>query len=194
MDDRQNAEVRDSLVAQFLQGQSGVAALFIDDCTCAPGYWKLVAGLGIKAPKVSTFSIPNERTGKVYKLDGAQIQDSGDLSRIAHNLATQVGIKPIIRRLTTKEIAKFWVVIPFDIEEPLFVVEAGSRQIVLCLRRTEGGQNWRVWWVDALTEYDYGEGPTHEDTPKAPNQAPTTTAVMPHAALRVAPAVVVAHL
>jgi hypothetical protein len=136
MDDKQNAEVRDFLAAQFSRGQSGVAELFADECMCAPGYWKLVAGLGIKAPKINAFSVPNGRTGKTYKMDGAQIQDSSDLSLISKYLAAQVGTDPSIRRLTSKEIAKFWVVVPFDIQEPVFVAESGSRQFVVCLKQS----------------------------------------------------------
>jgi hypothetical protein len=157
MDDKQNADVREFLAGQFLRGEVGVSELFIADCTCAPGYWRLVAPSGIESPQVRTFSVPNERTKKTYKLDGAQLKARSDLRAIARHLASEVGSKPIIRRLTTMEIARFWIVIPFDIEEPLFVVESSKRSLVLCLRRAADAQKWHVWWIDALSEYDYGE-------------------------------------
>ena len=172
MDDKENAEVRDFLVGKFLRGNSGVAELFTNECMCAPGYWKLVAGIGIKAPKINSFSVPNEHTGKLYKLDGAQIHEPGDLSRISQYLVTNLNTQPTIRRLTSTEIGRFWVVVPFDIEEPLFVVESDHRrQFVLCLQKVDSEHKWRVWWIDALAEYDWGQAPTQGGTNQAPRQS-----------------------
>jgi hypothetical protein len=167
MDDKENAEVREFLAGKFLHGKSGVAELFTNECMCAPGYWKLVAGIGIKAPKINSFSVPNERTGKVYKMDGAQIHEPSDLGRISQYLVTNVNTQPTIRRLTSTEIGRLWVVVPFDIEEPLFVIESDHRQFVLCLRKVDGEQKWRVWWIDALGEYEWGRAPAEPDTNQA---------------------------
>jgi hypothetical protein len=183
MDDKQNAEVRDFLAAQFHQGQSGVAELFVSECMCAPGYWRLVAGFGIKAPKIKAFSVPNERTGKVYIMNGAQIQDSEDLNQISQDLAMQVGTEPTIRRLTTKEIAKFWVIVPFNIEEPLFVVESGNKQFVVCLKKRDSGNKWRIWWIDALNEYDWGQGSPQGAIEQSPKQASQTLSSWPFCGL-----------
>jgi len=176
IDDKRNAEVRAYVAARFLKGQSGVSELFEGECTCAPGFWRLVKGLGIKSPKLEVFTIPNERTGKVYNENGAQIQDPGDLNKMADYLATQVGVKPTVRRLTSKEIDRFWVVIPFEIEEPLFIVESNGKAFVLCLRQSKNDQKWRIWWVDALGEYNYGERPTHDGI-KLEKPVPATNSV-----------------
>jgi hypothetical protein len=39
-----------------------------------------------------------------------------------------LGQKPVVRRPTREEIALLWSTIPFDLEDPLFVVEIGGAQ------------------------------------------------------------------
>ena len=156
MDDAQLAEIRELLLARFARGQSGVSELFRDECMCAPGYWQLIASSGIVAPQLRNFEIPNRHSGKSYNLDGAHLEDRNDLGVLARNVASELGRTPRIRRLSTDEIARFWVVVPFDIEEPVFMLESTSRKVVACLKNIGPGE-WRIWWIDSLTQYDYGE-------------------------------------
>jgi hypothetical protein len=158
IDDKLDAAIRASLAAKFQQGESAVEELFRAACTCAPGYWRIVAGSGcVKHPTVTVFSVPNRKTGIEYKLDGAKIEDPEDLHRIGQHFASAVGKTPVIRRLTTTEISQMWVVVPFDIEEPVYLLENGSRHFVICLSKDVAADSYRIWWVDILTEYDYGE-------------------------------------
>ena len=89
------------------------------------------------------------------------------MHRIAQLFASSVGKTPVIRRLTTTEISQLWVVIPFDIEEPVYLLENGSRHFVICLNKDASTDNYRIWWVDVLTEYDYGQ----------PNKVPRPTPI-----------------
>ena len=190
MDDGQLAEVRTLLVGDFARGQGGVGELFKDECTCAPGYWRLVRS-GMVAPHMESFAIPNRLSGKTYNLVGAQLKDPRDLKTLSASVSGDLGETPTIRRLSTKEIAQFWVVVPFDIVEPVFVVEGLSRKLVLCLKKTNRS-GWRIWWVDALTEYDWGRGRKNAERP---NQLPeaTPTAVTPAAIAPAAPLALAAH-
>jgi hypothetical protein len=154
LEDTQLAGVRRFLLGHFARGEAGVGELFTHECMCAPGYWCLVRS-GMVAPKLQNFSIPNNRSGKTYDLTGADLKDPQDLKALSASVAADIGKTPAIRRLSTKEIAQLWVVVPFDIEEPVFVVESQSRRLVLCLKSTTPSE-WRIWWIDALTEYDWG--------------------------------------
>jgi hypothetical protein len=156
MDDAQLAQVREFVVSHFDRGESGVSELFSAECMCAPGYWRRVASPTIVAPQLKNFSIPNRHTGKTYNLDGARLEERSDLKILSRNVASDAGRAPTVRRLSTGEIARLWVVIPFDIEEPLFVVECPARKLVVCLK-SAGPAGWRIWWIDAPGEYDYGE-------------------------------------
>ena len=161
LDDKLDATIRASLAAKFQQGEPAVAELFRGACTCAPGYWRLAASVdGVRHATVTKFSVPNRKTGIEYKLDGAKIEDPEDLHRIAQHFTSSVGKTPVIRRLTTTEISQLWVVVPFDIEEPVYLLENGSRHFVVCLSKDAAVESYRIWWVDILTEYDYGDSKT----------------------------------
>lgn len=156
MDDARLAKVREFLAVRFAKGEAGVSELFHEECMCAPGYWRLLGRPGTAAPELVKFSIPNRRSGKTYELEGAHLKDGRDLKVLAAKITTELGRKPSVRRLTSKEIARFWIVVPFEIEEPVFMFEGASQTLVVCLKATPSG-GWRIWWIDALAEYDYGE-------------------------------------
>ena len=76
IDDKLDAAIRASLAAKFQQGESAIAELFRGACTCAPGYWRVVASAGgVKHATVTMFSVPSGKTGITYKLDGAKVED-----------------------------------------------------------------------------------------------------------------------
>ena len=68
--------------------------------------------------------------------------------------ARDIGPKPVIRRLTTDEIALFWTIYPFDIEEPVYAIVNGNRCFVLCLMKNEKLSQYEVSWLDELTAYN----------------------------------------
>jgi hypothetical protein len=141
------------------------------------------------APIVTPLSIPDRKTGIIYRLKGAKLTAPADLQRLAQQFSSELGTTPRIRRLTTAEIEKFWTIIPFDnIHEPVYILENGSRQLLACIRDIGGPAGCRVWWVDALNEYDFGE-----KTSSNQRLEPTPASVMPAANAPRAPSSGAAH-
>lgn len=54
-----------------------------------------------------------------------------------------------IRRLAPEELAAFWSMIPFDIEEPIFIVESPSNKTLVLFT---GSDNPRIMWIDEFRE------------------------------------------
>ena len=156
IDDKLDSSLRTALAAQFAQGAVGVVDLFHIPCVCAPGYWKELSAADVssfKQPVPSHFSIQNRTTGVKDKLDGATLRDSEDLANLARHFSHDVGLKPIIRRMTTDELVLFWVIYPFDVEEPVYVIQNGKGRFVLCLTKVEKTSEFYASWLDDLTAY-----------------------------------------
>jgi hypothetical protein len=51
--------------------------------------------------------------------------------------------KPVIRKLTPEELALYWFSIPYDIEEPVFIVEMGEKHILVDL-----DDKHRAVWIE----------------------------------------------
>ena len=154
IDDKVDAEMRASLAAKFQQGEAEAVELFKLPCILAPGYWKSIAGSDCVQHRIpSTFSVPDAKTGVKVKLEGATTKDAEDWRRIAQRFAADVGKSPVIRRLTTDEVRLMWTVVPFDIEEPVYVLENGPHRFVIILMKDVGANTSCVWWVDDLAGY-----------------------------------------
>jgi hypothetical protein len=158
IDDKLDAAIRASLAAKFQQGEVAVTELFQGPCLFAPGYWGIVADSGcIRHPIPTSFSVPNLKTGVKAKLKGATTKDPEDLHRIAQHFSSDVGKTPVIRRLTTDELSQMWAVVPFDLEEPIYVLENGTHRFVICLMKGSSADTYGIWWVDDLAEYDHAK-------------------------------------
>jgi len=53
-----------------------------------------------------------------------------------------------VRQADTKEIAYYWATIPFDIEEPLLVIDAGETKILVNF--TSKNNKLRIFWIDIV--------------------------------------------
>jgi len=156
MDDKQETEFREHLALSFQDGQLKVQSLFKGVCICAPGYWsslKMSLAGKIKNPATSSFVVPDTRTGKSSKLEGATIEDQEDLQLLSEQFAKDVGTKPVVRRLNPEEISLFWALIPFDIEEPVCILEVGSRRYLASFVKDTKSAEYHILWLDELSQY-----------------------------------------
>jgi hypothetical protein len=62
--------------------------------------------------------------------------------------------KPTVRRPTQLEIAVLWSMIPFDLKDPLFVVEIGGHNLIVVLSPEER----TVLWIDDLAGVSFEPG------------------------------------
>lgn len=75
------------------------------------------------------------------------------MQALALCFATDVGKSPVIRKLNEKELNVYWSMIPFDIEEPVYVLEAGSKRFLLDLKKDEKTAGYYAFWIDELSSY-----------------------------------------
>lgn len=101
---------------------TGENKIFGDFLMMFPGAWsdmKRIPGLNIERSTHASFPRDNGRTddGRIFK-ENAQ----GGLF-LAHMIrVVEKNFK--IRALTTDELARWWIYIPFDIEEPIFILQS----------------------------------------------------------------------
>jgi hypothetical protein len=65
-----------------------------------------------------------------------------------------LGQKPVVRRPTREEIALLWSTIPFDLEDPLFVVEIGGHNLIVVV----SPKTKTVLWIDDPAGASFGPG------------------------------------
>lgn len=95
---------------------------------CGPFVWELV-GDGNSFKDSSTVKLI---VNGVLK-EGRGITDSEQKRLIWKRLLEKMGntIKPIVRKANADEIGFYWAMIPFDIEEPLFIVDYGKEKLLV---------------------------------------------------------------
>jgi len=57
-----------------------------------------------------------------------------------------------IRKARSEEISYFWATIPFDIEEPFYVIEAGSNRFITNFQSKDG--NPLLFWIDLVGDLE----------------------------------------
>jgi hypothetical protein len=151
-----NEKIINELRLNFAGGGKLVAKYFSGSCICAPAYWssiKSVEGYNFKSPIPTNFEIPNLSNGRTQKLVGATLRSPEDLAVLASLFARDVGVSPEIRKLTTSEIRLFWSMIPFDIEEPIFVLRNANKCFLIMLMKDEKSGEYFAFWVDEISAY-----------------------------------------
>lgn len=149
-----NETARQQLVAAFSGGSASVKELFPDAVTfCGSGCWSRVYKSDLKAmedyiPATSHTPAPNGRLER----DGAMIRSEKGLMRLAESLVRTAGRKPRVRPLTSRELELYWALVPFDLEDPLLIVEGNGRRVVANLGWSK--QANRLAHVEDLAAFD----------------------------------------
>jgi hypothetical protein len=150
-----NDKARELLRRKFSADASDeeVLSLFETLVICGPGLWqdlKNDAALSrIRHGKVS-FKVPvRGPDGKVVRtdtLDGKVFQTADEVLLFWRAFSARTdfdGLK--IRKLNTEEIKIFWAMIPFDITEPLFILESEQHKLLVVFKAPD---ELKIAWVD----------------------------------------------
>ena len=62
---------------------------------------------------------------------------------VTQNLASPARLT--VREATKAEVLYLWMLVPYDLEEPIFVIESGTTRFLVNL-----DENNKVYWIDAL--------------------------------------------
>jgi hypothetical protein len=115
-----------------------------------PGLWRWLG----KAPGAeqagtpSSIVVPLGPPGpkqKLQTLDGRMYMDAKGAAAFAQLLAGALrgAGTPKVRRPTRDELSILWALVPFDLEEPIFVVEQGARHFLVIV-----DQKMQLSWID----------------------------------------------
>lgn len=126
-----NEETRQRIVAAFAAGPGGVEKLTDDFLLCGSGCWSRTNKSGLEA---STDYIPATShtpvKGGYVTREGAFVRTAKGRKAVSTALSQMAGIRPTVRPLTQSELETLWAIVPFDLEDPIFVVEAKGHRVV----------------------------------------------------------------
>jgi hypothetical protein len=100
---------------------------------CMPGMWMAISEAcprELMAAKHATFMVPNDADvqkfeGRIFKTP----QEKLTFWKLLHKRAA--GRQPVIRKAKSNELKYYWALIPYDIEEPVWIADFGKDK-VLC--------------------------------------------------------------
>jgi hypothetical protein len=153
-----DAKARQAITEAFSAGAPQVFALLTDPVICGAAYWSAIKGdpaIHAAATIPSHFKFPAGPTGQVQTMEGATFKEAAARQVLAGRLAADVGKDPALRKLRPDELRVYWAMIPFDIEEPLYILEVGKKRFLLNLQRHE--EQFSVMWVDEISAYKFGK-------------------------------------
>jgi len=117
------------------RGYAGQESLLGDVVVCGPGLWKTWKGLKFP-PSLESIPATFHPGGEGRLFRGQSYRPLEDELRKV--LAADGGFKT--RRPTSAELARFWAIIDFDIEEPLMMIQSPRRVLLF--------YNGRMKWLD----------------------------------------------
>lgn len=98
---------------------------------CMPGIWesiRKVAPLELRSAKMANFYVPGP--GEPQKFEGRLFKTSHEQVTFWKLLRGQCQKQPVIRKAKANELKYYWALIPYDIEEPVFIADFGASQVL----------------------------------------------------------------
>ncbi|MBL0182803.1 MAG: hypothetical protein IPP96_11125 [Chitinophagaceae bacterium] len=84
-------------------------------------------------------------------LNGKLIQQKDDFKKVWKQIIADMGNSvPVIRKIREKELRYYWAIINFDIEEPVFVVETGSFNLLVQFIESKTDSKMTVLFLEEM--------------------------------------------
>jgi hypothetical protein len=155
-----NIEVKQMLVHAF--GTKSFESVLGDAVICGPALWDNIkehpALNGTKLTEAS-FHIPilsGADAGEFQVLKGSLFQTKKEIKMLSEILGALPRKTINVRKINANEASIYWALIPYDIEEPIYVVEHGDLRFLFDMTKSDK----KVFWIDELSQYRKGE-PLH---------------------------------
>lgn len=115
--------------------------LFVDGAMIQPGAWTLLQDVKLTLKEVSPIRNSVRLKRGTIVLDGASIKDAAELNAIVATLRQIISADGggKVRAMRSAEMAKWWVFIAFDIEEPALMLETTGGKHLFVLHFTTAG-------------------------------------------------------
>ena len=122
--------------------------LFSDMLVCGPGLWRNIKDdaemrqitTGVTQLRIPTQEGVQTREGKIF-----QRKEEVESFQRAFVRQYKFDSQTVIRRPTARELRIYWAMIPYDIEEPIFIVESKDATILVDF---VGKEDARISWID----------------------------------------------
>ncbi len=157
------AEVNEKAKALLLKTFSpegddeNILSLFENNLICGPGLWQKIKSddavsrieKGIAIFRVPVLA-PDGSVNRIDNLQGKHFQSPDDILAFWKTFKERTDLTDLkIRKLNEKEIEIFWAMIPFDIQEPLFILESENHKVLVAFTDPE---DLKIMWIDDYQE------------------------------------------
>ena len=130
-----------------------ILSLFETMVICGPGLWQDIKTNSVMAKLdkgKAEFHVPVfARDGTVErmdKLEGNLFQSADEILLFWKTFAQRTDLSELTaRKLNPNEIEIFWAMIPFDITEPLFILESKKNKVLIVFTSPE---KLKIMWID----------------------------------------------
>jgi hypothetical protein len=145
-----NREAIDKLSGFFLDTDqtSYPDNLFSDTLFCGPGLWRTIKDddeMRRITTGVTQLKVPAQ--GGVQTLEGKTFQSKEEVESFKRAFMRHYKFdsQTVIRRPTVRELRTYWAMIPYDIEEPIFIVESKAATILVDFNVKDDAT---IVWID----------------------------------------------
>lgn len=145
--DKQNQKAKDALAKALASKETPDAEFFSSAVSCGPGLWDALAS---NAEKELQDSVQTNFVVFNYNLPGRAFSTGAQKAafwKAVLNKYPQLA-SAVIRKAKPEEIQYFWDTIPFDIEEPLFAIEANGETFIVNITMDHGKP--ALFWLDRV--------------------------------------------
>jgi hypothetical protein len=144
------------ILARLFSGKATdkeVLAAFAETPICGPGLWRAIGDdplmLAIKHGSVVFKTPVLDASGnpvRVVEMKGKIFQSSEEILAFWKAFSKKTDFSGLkIRRPNPTELRIFWAMIPFDITEPIFILDSGKHKILAVFA---AAKNLRIMWID----------------------------------------------
>ncbi len=156
--DEINMKVQEKLEQIFSQTPIKLDDLFGENVTCGPFLWARVRDMDVfrDLKRVKAEFVAPLRDGGFQVLEGALFRGKEQISPFCRAMDGYLkqGSRHEIRRPNAEELRIYWAIIPYDIEEPIFIADNDDHKLLMDF------SNNSVFWIGDFQNVTMTE-PTH---------------------------------
>ncbi len=147
-----NEKSKRSLAAAFTSTDTIPASFFADVTVVGPGLWKRLkptADPVLAASKSVVLVIPG---AKEITTEGRRLLTDDERKAFWQLVNKQFAKLKAgqVRKGTAEEISYYWATIPFDIEEPFWVIDTGNERFIAHFQVKD--QQPKLFWIDLVVD------------------------------------------
>lgn len=127
---------------------------------CGPGLWRMIKDVPniSELDPVGATSVVDDGGGGFQKFEGALFQTEEqrtELIDIVRHILTDSEFQ--IRKPNEHELRVYWSLIPYDIEEPIYILDNGARRLLVDFVVTD--ESAQLFWIGDMSQFGFqGDG------------------------------------